>query len=471
MSLANESEQALRPDSNLLIDESPYQFLPMLAQMYGDTCALILQQLHYISRKPFFHNERLLTEWEDGLLFVRIEGFMWWDSIDGFLRHLSKSTFERRKGDLETSTVLIIKDRMIRHHRPGDKAKWYAINHEVLRRNETEFRKCFEDAKTQREAERAELEVKTRGTGHWRPLPGEDTSRHLTSWTECLSEHEDAPSETKKAKSQSDSLQKSTEKLPKAAQPKSHFDSFSKSQSDAAQSVKVTPSENVNLTPSYIKNREVEKNKEKQQQQAPKKVSQFETPVVVVSSSSSLSENSELIAALVQNGVTATIAEKLIIEPGAERCRAQLDYFPFRRDKDGQALGGGGLRRAIEEAWAPPQEFLARQKAAEDAQKARAAQESAAAAKAAQNAREAEETARAADEAAYLDAMWAELDDKARERIDALAMTKLGFLGNLGRGEAAKAAFRRDELRKLLGLLDAEPDAQDEPRAEMGGGG
>lgn len=46
--------------------------------------------------------------------------------------------------------------------------------------------------------------------------------------------------------------------------------------------------------------------------------------------------------------------------------------------------------------------------------------------------------------------MWEKLDDVTRSRIDAEVDEKLGVVGRMGRGDAARIAFRRAALRELL---------------------
>lgn len=68
---------------------------------------------------------------------------------------------------------------------------------------------------------------------------------------------------------------------------------------------------------------------------------------------------------------------------------------------------------------------------------------------------EGQEKARLESEATQLDAMWEKLDETTRDRIDVEINGKLGVLGNLGRGEAARIAFRREALRELLAKAQA----------------
>ena len=59
MSVTNPKENETSFTAKLLIEDTPYQFLPHLASLYGSECALILQQLHFRIRNPYFEGEPL----------------------------------------------------------------------------------------------------------------------------------------------------------------------------------------------------------------------------------------------------------------------------------------------------------------------------------------------------------------------------------------------------------------------------
>ena len=106
---------------------------------------------------------------------------MWWDSVEGFLRHLSKRTFERQTSDLIKIGVLEIRSR-VGHYRDRENHKWFAINYAKLKELEDEYRAHYAAAKAQREKERAAVKLASNGTAGWRPPSGEDTSRQIGDW-------------------------------------------------------------------------------------------------------------------------------------------------------------------------------------------------------------------------------------------------------------------------------------------------
>ena len=186
------SEQPVFQTSKLIIEDHPYQFLPNLAAIYGDTCAVILQQLHWTIQRPYFEGERLLVEPFAGLVYIRLFPFMWFDTLEGITKHLAKSTFYRYRKSLEDSGALVVVsslgDKNPNSSRRNDEAAWYAINHEVVGRHDAAYRDAYEKARDLRAAQRAQVRYHDKDA-HWRPAPGDDVSKQLDHWRACLSEH------------------------------------------------------------------------------------------------------------------------------------------------------------------------------------------------------------------------------------------------------------------------------------------
>lgn len=177
--IATESTPPIK--TSLLIDESPYQFLPSLGQIFGDTEALILQQLHYVLQKPYFDDERLLTATFEARQWVKIEMWMWWDELDGFCKHIPQRTFERKKSDLEKEGVILTTDRL--NTDTDDKTRWFTLNYELLHEKENAHRISMQAKREKRENERRALYEMFGPKKKWRPnirIPGmAEPSRHF----------------------------------------------------------------------------------------------------------------------------------------------------------------------------------------------------------------------------------------------------------------------------------------------------
>jgi hypothetical protein len=159
-----------------------------------------------------------------------------------------------------------------------------------------------------------------------------------------------------------------------------------------------------------------------------------------------------LVARLVEQGVTETVARDLCSQFEAEQIEKQLACLADRSPKN----PAGALIKAIRGDWALPPQYLERIKRQNQQKERQMELEAQEAQKAAQKALERQETARVGAENLHLDAMWSKLDEKTRERIDLDCRSKLGVLGNLGRGEAALQAFRRAAIREYLQTINGE---------------
>ena len=71
-----------------------------------------------------------------------------------------------------------------------------------------------------------------------------------------------------------------------------------------------------------------------------------------------MSEEADVVAVLIEQGVTSGVASRLLETKGEAAIRAQLDYAPYRREMTRNPAGA--LRRAIEQDWAPPKAWLDR---------------------------------------------------------------------------------------------------------------
>jgi hypothetical protein len=125
------------------------------------------------------------------------------------------------------------------------------------------------------------------------------------------------------------------------------------------------------------------------------------------------SPHQSMVEQLVARGMTAAIAVALAAAK-REECERQLEYLPYREARN----PGGVLRRAIEESWEAPEEFVAAREQQERAAGAlRASRQRRAASQAAE--------AQAAAEAAAFDAWWAALPAPEQERLTAAARAEL----------------------------------------------
>ena len=154
----------------------------------------------------------------------------------------------------------------------------------------------------------------------------------------------------------------------------------------------------------------------------------------------------ELLARMENIRVSPQIARELLDGFPASAIEHQLDCLADRKPRSKAAT----FVKSVRELWALPDEYVARLEAHEDAKNRRAYQDQQEAEKARLRALEGQEEARLGEENARLDAMWEKLDENSRQRIDAGVAGKLGVLGHLGRGEAARLAFRREALREHL---------------------
>ncbi len=161
-------------------------------------------------------------------------------------------------------------------------------------------------------------------------------------------------------------------------------------------------------------------------------------------------EQEELLARMEAIRVSAPIARELLEKWPASAIRHQLDCLEDRKPKSRAAT----FVKSVRELWALPEEYVKRIEAQEAAQMRRVEQDQQEAESARLRALERHETARLEQEAVQLDQMWEKLDETTRNRIDSEINGKLGILGQMGRGETAKIAFRRTALRELLGKIE-----------------
>lgn len=163
------SNDAIKPRAEdiLLIDESPHQFLPSLGQIYDSESALILQQLHYKLRMPFFKDRKLKVRYWQGRFWVRIEAWMWWDEIDGITPYLKEDTWARRKAKLEKAGVLLTTNKL--NSRPGDRTLWFSINYNELNKATQRHREIMESRRAEREQERQRFYEIFGADEDWKP--------------------------------------------------------------------------------------------------------------------------------------------------------------------------------------------------------------------------------------------------------------------------------------------------------------
>ncbi len=173
-------------------------------------------------------------------------------------------------------------------------------------------------------------------------------------------------------------------------------------------------------------------------------------PSVEVEAPALSPEQEELLARMEAIRVSVPIARELLLKWPASAIRCQLDCLDDRKPKNRAAT----FVKSVRELWALPDEYVKRIEAQEREQTRRMEQDQQDLESARLRALEREETARLEQEAVHLDAMWEKLDETTRHRIDSEISGKLGILGQMGRGETAKIAFRRTALRELLGKIE-----------------
>lgn len=163
-------------------------------------------------------------------------------------------------------------------------------------------------------------------------------------------------------------------------------------------------------------------------------------------------EQSALLTRMQALKVSSDIARELLENYPAGAIEQQLDALPDRKPRSKAAT----FVKAVRGEWALPEEYQTRLEAQERAKNRRLGLDQQEAENARLRALEAVKTASLEAESARLDAMWEKLDPLTRQRIEADTLGKLGVLGSLGRGHAAKTAFRRSALRELLAQGQAE---------------
>lgn len=154
----------------------------------------------------------------------------------------------------------------------------------------------------------------------------------------------------------------------------------------------------------------------------------------------------EVEARMTAIGVSPDVAQGFVAAVPPEELLLQLDCLGDRKAKDEAAV----FVKSVREKWAIPQAHLDRIEARERSQRAREVQEAQKRQKAEQKAAKGQEEAQRELETAHLDALWEQLDEPAREHIDAQARFRLGVLGQAGRAPAALMAMRRSLLREGL---------------------
>ena len=177
-----------------IIKDVQYQFLPNLAAVYGDTCAVMIQQFWFMSREPYFKGEKLVVKHFEGLDFIQMWPFMWYDTLDGITKHLSRSTWYRYMGALKSAKAMRVEpslgERNLHSSRRNEESvpSWYALNSPTVRLHTNAYQNAFDEAMALRRAQREEIWANDK-SAHWRPAPGEDTSKPLDNWRQLFCEN------------------------------------------------------------------------------------------------------------------------------------------------------------------------------------------------------------------------------------------------------------------------------------------
>ncbi|RZA17191.1 MAG: hypothetical protein EOP10_23195, partial [Proteobacteria bacterium] len=176
MSVTSPDDGSVSPiePATLIIKDVQYQFLPNLAAIYGDTCAVMMQQLHFTMVKGTFRTEPLKIQRHQGLDYIRLWPFMWYDTIYGITKHLSKSTFYRYIGVMKECKAMLVETNLggknLRSSRRNEDAapSWYALNHPVIQLHSQAYEAAFQAAKNERDAQTERIRQDD-GWGAWWP--------------------------------------------------------------------------------------------------------------------------------------------------------------------------------------------------------------------------------------------------------------------------------------------------------------
>ena len=344
------------PESALLIDRDTLIILPRLAATIGLNEAIVLQQVFYWlggDRKPHVRDGR---RWVYNTYEGWREQFPFW----------SERTIRRTIRDLEQLGLLestFFADHP--EHRHLDHTKWYTVGFDRLAALEAD----------------APTKVRTLADTDARPPLEPAKKRHSEVDSAPARSGQEAPidtdngSRTKRPESDDgighEALMKVATSLhrnrPGSAGGVAAHDrgGWTESADEAAKSRHCSLTE---TTP------EITTQSMQKQQQLPATgesgIGQGDSVVVAVD------PQSELVARLVERGVTRSVASKLAVRHSPTTVADQIEIFDWLRevDPDDARYGGGRLRRMIEEVWTPPPGF---ESAAQREERERAAAEAA----------------------------------------------------------------------------------------------
>ncbi len=168
--------------------------------------------------------------------------------------------------------------------------------------------------------------------------------------------------------------------------------------------------------------------------------------------------STDLLQRMLDLNVSPEVARQLVAGTSEEELRLHLDCLEDREPRDRAAT----FVKAVREAWQVPAKYLERQEAQERAERARVEKETQKARAAQERDSTALKRASQEEESAQLDASYAELDEKNRQKVDEEAVSRLGVLGRTRPAGGALTAMRRQVMRERM------QNSEERPRQHQG---
>lgn len=144
-------------------------------------------------------------------------------------------------------------------------------------------------------------------------------------------------------------------------------------------------------------------------------------------------------------GVSPETIHEFLQNVNESALQLQLDCLPDREPEDAAAT----FVKAVREAWAAPQKYTKRVNAEKSEEERRMNQETKKQKKAQEEAAKRQEMATDEADATRLDALWDELDDETRDRVEIETRDRLGVLSTTSKNSPAFAAMRRKVQREM----------------------
>lgn len=346
------------PASNLLLDDNPLVIIPQLAVLLGLDEALVLQQVRYWladDRRPHFH---------EGHRWVRFTQEEWARQIPRSLRTLG-TVFRK----LESQGYLISTTRL--NTIPGDQTKWYTIDVERLQALDVNVTPAPPPISQPAASPRSRLSTPQ---GNCAPI----------HQARMRVDGDELPIGTNRPHQKADSH----EPIGNVASHQSAILHLPVGNDATTQTADLPRSIQGIETRTKINENEIQQ----QERNTPSSSRPSDEPLVVVASrsrtsidheaehgarSQGLQDKSSLVKALVERGITGTVAVRLT-NSFPQQVGHQMEIYDWLCEKqlDNERLTPGRLRRMIEEDWAPPPGFVPAAERARRAVEAATAEES-----------------------------------------------------------------------------------------------